>query len=427
MKLLLIGDQAHTGFGRVGREVGRRLLDKGVDIRVIAINWRGRDGEMLAAIQSGASTEEVIARLRELDEDPLTPKMVPAYRNGDGMGLNLTAPAVSGRLWPNWKPDRVLVVADPRAMLHRLATDQGALATLPVYNYVPIEGGDLPPSLRSMWNIVRPVAMTMFGAAEIERLVGQPVPVINHGVSDAFRPLSVADPGTWKGRTVTSKDTAKAAIGLSGRRVLLRTDRLVPRKDMMGLLSALGPVLEANRDVTLVLHCAPSDEGGLLSEMISHLPGAFDMGGSWSHPQVKVTGAHDTYRGLSDEELRTLYNAADVYVSTTMSEGWGLCGAEAAACGVPVVTTDYAAQPEIVGPGALLAKVRGLVWNQYASRWALVDEDDFAEKVTYLLEHPAKARAMGEAGRRHVTRWSWDRTADDFLSLLDPGSAAKAA
>lgn len=419
MRLLLISDYAQTGFGRVGRELMRRFTDAGLDTRAIAINWRGREGEAQALIEKEASGDAVKALLDQMDNDDLVPRMVPAGLNrNDGMGLQMTMPACTGQLWPSWTPDRVLVVADARAMLHRLAQDGGVLGQVPTWNYVPIEGRMLPPFLSAIWEKVTPVAMSAFGQTEIAKLMGRDVAMIPHGVSTTFFPVSPTTPGRYRDQVITSKDQAKAAFGWQGRKVLLRTDRFVPRKDYPGLFRSLGPVLMANPDTLLVIHCAAQDEGGLMAELISHVPGSFVRDGMWQHPQIRLTKAHDTYRGLSDGDLNVLYNAADIYVSPTMAEGFGLCLAEAAAVGVPVVTTDYAAGPEVLGAGGVLIPPRDYFINVYAHEWALIDEAAFATQVQYLLDHPARARAIGAAGLRHVSQFSWDAAASQFLDLF---------
>ena len=46
---------------------------------------------------------------------------------------------------------------------------------------------------------------------------------------------------------------------------------------------------------------------------------------------------------------------------------------------------------------------------------------DVAAPVTRLLDDPARARAMGAAGRAWVEqRWSWTTIADTFAALLHP-------
>jgi len=430
MKLLVISDFAQTGFGRVGNELTRRFYDAGVDIRVIAINWGDRLGEAMRLLQQENSTDDVVHVLREMDADPLSPFKISAQAAGDGMGYNLTAPAIRGmiRAWQGWKPDCVLVVADPRAMVERIVRSEGAFNDVPTFNYVPIEGDHLPPFWRSIWETITPVAMSEFGQTQLQELLGKPVPMVPHGVSDGFFQITPRTPGNFKGQSIASKDAAKAAVGVPGRTVLLRTDRFVLRKDYPALFHAVGPILTRHPDVVLVIHCSPQDEGGQMAELISHLPGAFIHEGRWGHPQVKLTKAHDTFRGLTDGELNVLYNAADIYLSPTMAEGFGLTLAEAAACGVPVVTTDFAAGPEAVGPGAVLIPPRAHFVNVYAHNWALVDEDKFGAAVEHLIDKPAKRREIGAAGARYVAgRFTWDRAASEFLDLFGYQREAVAA
>ena len=418
MRILIISDMAATGFGRVGRELALGFLDHGHDIRILSINYRGREGELGALLEKEATTAQIKARLDELDRDVLIPFMASSYLPGDGLGTQLTSPAAKGGIWPGWVAERIIVVADPRAFLMRLARDNGVLREIPTFNYVPIEGRNLPPFDAEMWKHVTPVAMSKFGQAELVDLLGVEVPYIPHGVSASFYPVSEDRPGSYRGLPITSKDEAKAAFGWEDRTVLLRTDRFAIRKDYPGLLRSMGPLLAEIPDVLLVLHCAAQDEGGMLPELLSSVPGAFHIDGRWQHPQIKLTQAHDTFRGLGDEDMNVLMNAADIYVSPTMAEGFGLTLAEAAQCEVPVVTTDYAAGPEVVGPGALLARTRGFWINNYGIEWALVDEDDFRAKVFQLLDDPDLAVEVGKDGAEHVKQFTWDRTVSGFLTLL---------
>lgn len=419
MKLLLISDLANTGFGRVGRELGRRFIEAGVDLRVIGVNWRGRTGEAMAALEAGHDAAKVAAVISEIDSDPFWQSVKPAALGGDGMGHNLTRPAIEGHVWPDWTPDKVLIVADPWALYEKLTTDGGAIGHVPTWCYVPIEGIGLPPSWAALWNHVQPIAMSEFGRIQLEKLLRRPVDLVHHGVSETFYPVSPTRPGDYKGVKVTSKDAAKDVFGWRGKTVILRVDRLVPRKNYPALFTSMEPVLDEWPDAKLVIHCSPIDEGGDASSFLSHMKRAERRGATWSHPQITFTKAHDTFRGLSDESLNVLYNAADIYVSPTMAEGFGLCEAEALSCGVPVVVTDYSACPEVVGPGGSLVPVERLVTNQYANKWALVDEAAFSKAVSRLIEKPARRREQGEAGRRHVAQFTWQGAADAFLAILD--------
>jgi phosphatidylinositol alpha-1,6-mannosyltransferase len=89
-------------------------------------------------------------------------------------------------------------------------------------------------------------------------------------------------------------------------------------------------------------------------------------------------------------------------------EGLGMVYLEAAACGKPVVAGTSGGAPETVQEG-----VTGHVVDPRSPA-------DVARVLTGLLDDPARAAAMGAAGRRWVEqRWSWSTIAAIFGELLD--------
>jgi len=420
MKIGWIGDLAETGFGRVSREITGRMIERGHDLRIIGINYRGPKLAAMRALDEGKTADEIAEVLRGFEEDRVYAQAVPAGIDGDGMGNNLTARFVAGQLTDGWRPEKVIVLADARAMMERLMTDRGALGMVPTFNYVPIEGTKLSPYWRRIWDHIQPVALSRFGAQELSELLGKDVPVISHGISDAFHRITPERPSvTSRGTAVTSKEEAKAVFGWQGRTVILRTDRHVPRKDYPAFFAAITPIICADPDVLVVIHCAPIDEGGILPELIAGLPGAYEGPQGWMHSQVLLTRAHDTWSGLSDAELNILYNASDIYASPTWAEGWGLTLAEAAACGVPVVTTDFAAGPEVVGAGALLVQPDHLQGNPHGNLWSVVDIGEFTNALWRLIRDPALREHIGAEGEAHVARYSWDDATDQWLDILE--------
>jgi len=437
---LLIGDLAHTGFGRVTRELGTGLLAKGHDIRIIGINYRGIDGELSPVIGQYLVSPELIPKVRErfeeLCNDPLTARTIPASTTlstgqSHGMGHHLTVPAIHGQVWQGWHADATILISDAEAVRLRLLDTGTAIAAKPVYNYVPIEGSGIPDSWELIWKYTQPIAMSRFGQEQIEGLLGREVPMIPHGASTAFHHVSPTDPGRYKGHTIQTKEAAKAAFKLSGKTVVLRIDRHIYRKNYAAFFRVMRPILQARPDVVCVIHCRPIDEYGNLYDLISREPGAVNHDPNsilgWSHPQYILTEAHDTFRGLSDDDLNVLYNAADLLVSPTMAEGFGLTLLEALACGVPVVATDYASVTEVVGPGGVLIKPNAYVTNQYAHEWALVDEPAMSEAVQRLIDKPALRRELGRLGRRHAASYTWTAAVDQFDALLTSQPAAAAA
>lgn len=425
MRLGLVSDVAEgTGFGRVARELGRRWIESGADLRAIGINYRGPAWEVARLIERGRPPEEVDAAYRAIIESPFLQRVVPAALNGDPMGNDLTAPFVDGQLANGWRPDNLVIIADPRAMLERLLSDQGACRRTRTWNYVPIEGEGLTPFWREMWSIASPVAMSDFGAREIGRVLGRDdVPVVRHGISAAFHRITPERPTyTSKGVEVTSREQAKAIFGWQDRTVIVRTDRNVPRKDYPAFFAAITPVIEAHPEVLVVIHCAPIDEGGVLPELIAQLPGAWNAGDNamgWKHSQVILTSAHDTFKGYTDDQLNILYNAADIYASPTWAEGFGLTLAESAAAGTAVVTTDFAAGPEACGPGGLLVPPAAIVGNAHGHHWSIVDVPRFSEALEFLVTHPEERDRLGRLGEQHVKRFDWDACAVEFLRVME--------
>ena len=378
MKLLFVGDLAGTGFGSVTRDLGIALLDIGHDVRFTSQN------------ELGDLPEPFKSRTFMVNDPDGWWALV---QNGGIGGL------LDGTLWPDgWIPDAALLLGDYIGTRLLVATAAEAFRSIPTFHYMPVEGVSLPPRWKGLWDIVHPVAMTEFGAGEIEKVTGVRPPFVYHGVDTVqFSPVTKAHPLTIGKRKVTSKAECKAlfmhtdsrpwkeTVARAGNvKWLLRTDRLMPRKQYESMLRAVGPVLHENPDTTMVIHCRSVDEGGDLYDLFSKHP---------PHVAQRMvnTGFHDTGGGASRDILRALYNAADVYVSTS-AEGFGLTIAEALACGTPVVGLDYSAVPEVIGPAGLLCPIGAYVDSEYGFPWARPHEQKFGGLVTRLL-HDATLRA----------------------------------
>ena len=392
MRILFIGDAAATGFGTVTSDVGRALLDLGEDVRFLSQNAAGF-----------TIPEPLGSRTYRLTEDA-RPAHVLAALTGEGMP-------------DKWKPEAIIVLGDYFAARWIVvdARIETALRMVPSFHYVPVEGVDLPPDWRHLWDIVKPVAMTDFGATEIQKVVGYKPPRIYHGVDQSvFYPIAPNRPSQHPnddGSRSTSKRSAKAQFGIDPDRVvLLRTDRHMPRKRYNAMFRALLPVFERNPEADLVVHCRVQDQGGFLLDTLGKFP-------EWYRKRIMLTLAHDSWQGLSREELNLLYNAADIYVQNS-AEGFGLTVAEAIACGVPAVGIDYSAVPEVIGPAGFVAKVSHLEDNIYDHFWAAEDPEDWGSKVERLIRKPALRRALGSEGPRHVAaNFSWVRAAEQFRDL----------
>ena len=108
---------------------------------------------------------------------------------------------------------------------------------------------------------------------------------------------------------------------------------------------------------------------------------------------------------VADGELAALYSQAAVFAFLSEYEGFGLTPLEALAAGVPIVVLDTAVAREIYGSAA-----------QY------VAPDDIAATALALrahLERPDAAQARVANAERVLSRFSWDRAAEDTLSEIE--------
>jgi len=92
------------------------------------------------------------------------------------------------------------------------------------------------------------------------------------------------------------------------------------------------------------------------------------------------TQQYKYHLGLSSEEMAWLYNCFDVLLLPSRAEGFGLPLIEAQACGVPAISTDFSAMPELTASGWLVRPATTLI-NWLYSFQVLPDIPDIAAKL----------------------------------------------
>jgi phosphatidylinositol alpha-1,6-mannosyltransferase len=187
------------------------------------------------------------------------------------------------------------------------------------------------------------------------------------------------------------------AHGVAGRPLVVCVSRLVPRKGQDVLIRTMPEIRRRVRDATLLV-VGEGPYRAELEEMARDAPaGAVVFAGQ-----------------VSEADLPRYYRAGDVFAMPCRTrlggleiEGWGNVFIEAAACGRPVVVGDSGGARETLVDG-----VTGL----------LVDGRDVAavaDAVATLLGDPARAEAMGAAGRARVEHhFTWQRAAAQLAGWL---------
>jgi glycosyltransferase involved in cell wall biosynthesis len=175
---------------------------------------------------------------------------------------------------------------------------------------------------------------------------------IYHGCEpDVFFPLSPEE----------RRKARKEFFGIEddNRFLALNCNRNQVRKDLPRTMAAFHLFHLEHPDSCLYLHSRRIDLGGDLASQALYI--GLDL---WKHP-AEVVFAPDSYfaaSGVPRTDLNRIYNCADVFVTTTTGEGWGLTTSEAMAAGVPVIGPDNTTFPEILGK-----------WDTANSGWNFAD------------------------------------------------------
>jgi len=189
------------------------------------------------------------------------------------------------------------------------------------------------------------------------------------------------------------KDRAKeqlAAKGVEGP-FLLFVGTIEPRKNIGNLLKAFALLKEKGRF------------GGKL--VIAGMQGWMVEGLSGTINELKVKEDVLFLGYVSDEELRFLYNLAEIFVFPSFYEGFGYPLLEAFACGAAVVTSNVSACPEVAADAAFLADPQS--------------HFEIAAKVSMLLESAELKATLREKALRRAGDFSFRKTAEETLRVYE--------
>ncbi|NOQ14934.1 MAG: glycosyltransferase [Methyloprofundus sp.] len=111
---------------------------------------------------------------------------------------------------------------------------------------------------------------------------------------------------------------------------------------------------------------------------------------------------------LSDTELIEAYQNADVLLFPTRYEGFGYAAAEAMACGLPVISSNCSALPELIdeGKGGFLCSTDAI--------------DEFVDKIRLLARSPELCKNMGEYNRQKALAfYNPERMGREYIQLFE--------
>jgi len=220
------------------------------------------------------------------------------------------------------------------------------------------------------------VCVSEAGKKDLLELIDVPadrVRVIPWGIDDAFRPPK-------------DREQLRRRLGFNGN-VVLMAGHTQGYMNVERMLRAVATVIARQGiDLTLVKIGLPftPEQMKLVAEL--------ELG-----DRIDLVGR------VSQADLPTYYQAADVLLYAPLLAGFGLPPLEAMACGTPVVASNRGSIPEIVGDAALLADAE--------------DEGGLAQALGEVLGNPVRRRRLIDAGFERAGLFEWSTAAQQMLEL----------
>lgn len=171
------------------------------------------------------------------------------------------------------------------------------------------------------------------------------------------------------------------------------------RKGVLALVHAIAQVRQTKPDVQCVIIGSLTMEPDYVDQVQS---------------AVETLNLQDSVHLLGrvpDDTLKRWYGEADVFVLPSLNIGWkfegyGLSLMEASAAGLPVIGTTDCGAEDAVEDG-----VTGLLVSQSEI------ERELPQAILRLLDDPALARRMGDAGRIRAQTHTWDHVAEQMIGI----------
>jgi len=109
---------------------------------------------------------------------------------------------------------------------------------------------------------------------------------------------------------------------------------------------------------------------------------------------------------LGPNEMRRLYNKADVYIVASTIDGTPNPALEAAACGVPIISNRIGNMPEFIENGK-----NGFLVD--------LDINKYTNKLRWMMNSPIKRLKMGKAARDTIlSNWTWKKVLENERKIF---------
>ena len=407
VKILWASDSAtwSSGYGSVTREILTRLGTAKLECYQLGFQWNpGTQQPMPCLI-----TETVVQngqRVRMWRTLPFTMLAGSGNRMMDPFAWN-TYPHYLNTI----QPDYLITFGDLWHFDHLLSPNYNFKSAQnpkhPAwYAYFEIDGAPLKHSFKPILdkpNLV--ISASKFGEEAIKKLTDNKVTTIWHGVdTNIFKPMDkiaakkfimdvcLKDPRNTEEFRKKFVEKVPFIFGYVGRNTeRKRIDRLMRAYELF-----LERNPEAKNDTFLMMNTDPNDVN-MSEQDVDDFRTKFNIRDNTSYFALSPNYNFQS----TTEELVVLYNAMDTFVSSNSGEGFGVVFAEASACGIPSITTDYTSAEELIGNRGWRVPVSDWYWySRQNIRRALVDINKFADAMTEAYQKDAYRKNLGNQAYR---------------------------
>ena len=313
----------------------------------------------------------------------------------------------------NFNADMLIALKEPWVFQH---IHRYAINWVP---YAPIDHSPVSPEMTSrMQDAFRVIVPSRFAQRELKSKDIENIHYIPHGIrTEVYKPLE--DKEKFKKLWYIDPDTFVILIV-----AMNRVRKMNPRA-----FRGYKRFKELNPDVKVQLMFWGDVTPSIMNQMdgalgrgvadvgVNLLPEILDLGLGeaimWPDKSTIGEGIPEWSGPLEGWDMVKLYNSADVLLHCTGGEGFGLPLIEAQACGVPVITTDYAAAPEQVGAGLTVRADDYGIFNTPGARRAFTSIDGMAEALTKIMN--ADSEKLARRARKFAMRYDWDRVMDRYF------------
>lgn len=286
----------------------------------------------------------------------------------------------------------------------------------PVASWVPVDHKPVPPGVKD-WcqkEHVTPLAMSKFGQ---EMLKSENIDsiYIPHAIESDFKPtknLNI-DSETILSRDFLGLKEDAFVVGMNAANKGIYPNRKAFGENLM----AFSIFAQNKPNAVLYIHADPAPTMGGID--LTQLARAVGL----KSEQVIFPDRYSLRGSMSQKILAAIYSTFNVFLGTSMGEGFGIPTIEAQACGVPVIVSDFAASAELCGDGW---KVNGQpIWDAPQLSWFFVPfvrEIIDSLEAAYLAPQTPSLKAIEFAKQYQadtVFKKYWEPTLNHIFSGAD--------